>query len=96
VKFGGQIEIPDEHHTILGLFFNQKNIDQDYKSHKTGCFICFASLLQIFPQNFKFKRLIPLEKIKIADIIIILERSQKRVIDKIEVKMLGKNQNGTT
>jgi hypothetical protein len=54
------------------------------------------SLLQIFPQNFKFKRLIPLEKIKIADIIIILERSQKRVIDKIEVKMLGKNQNGTT
>jgi hypothetical protein len=39
---------------------------------------------------------IPLEKIKIADISIILERSQKCVIDTIEVKMLGKNQNGTT
>jgi hypothetical protein len=40
--------------------------------------------------------LIPLENIKIADISIILERSQNCVIDKIEVKMLGKNQNGTT
>jgi hypothetical protein len=38
---------------------------------------------------------IPLEKIKISDISIILERYQKCVIDKIEVKMLGKNQNGT-
>jgi hypothetical protein len=54
------------------------------------------SLLQTFPPNFEFKRLIPLEKIKIADISIILERSQKCVIDKIVVKMLGKNQNGTT
>ena len=54
------------------------------------------SLPQTFPQNFEFKRLIPLEEIKIADISIILERSQKCVIDKIEVKMLGKNQNGTT
>jgi hypothetical protein len=40
--------------------------------------------------------LIPLENIKIADISIILERSQNCVIDKIEVKMLGKNKNGTT
>jgi hypothetical protein len=54
------------------------------------------SLLQTFRQNFEFKRLIPVEKIKIADISIILERSQKCVIDKIEVKMVGKNQNGTT
>ena len=54
------------------------------------------SLLQTFPQNSEFKRLIPLENIKIADISIILERSQKCVIDKIEVKMLGKTQNGTT
>jgi hypothetical protein len=54
------------------------------------------SLLQTFPPIFEFKRLIPLEKIKIADISIILERSQKCVIDKIVVKMLGKNQNGTT
>ena len=54
------------------------------------------SLLQIFPQNFEFKRLIPLEKIKIADISIILKRPQKCVIDKIEVKMFDKNQNGTT
>jgi hypothetical protein len=49
------------------------------------------SLLQItFRQNFEFKRLIPLERIKIADISIILERSQKCVIDTIEVKMLKK------
>jgi hypothetical protein len=48
------------------------------------------------PPKFWIQRLIPLEKIKIADINIILERSQKCVIDKIEVKMLGKNQNGTT
>jgi hypothetical protein len=34
-------------------------------------------LLQTFPKNFEFKLLIPLEKIKIADISIILERSQK-------------------
>jgi hypothetical protein len=55
------------------------------------------SLLQTFPPNFEFKRLIPLEKIKIADISIIWESSQKCVIDKIErVKILGKNQNGTT
>ena len=33
---------------------------------------------------------IPLEKIKIADISIMLERSQKYVFDKSEVKMLGK------
>ena len=45
------------------------------------------SLLQTFPPNFEFKRLIPLEKIKIADISIILKRSQKCVIDKIEVKI---------
>jgi predicted transcriptional regulator len=54
------------------------------------------SLLQTFSKNFEFKRLIPLEKIKIAEISIILERSQKCVIGKIQVKMLGKNQNGTT
>jgi hypothetical protein len=54
------------------------------------------SLLQTFPQNSEFKRLIPPENIKIADISIILERSQKCVIDKVEVKMLGKIQNGTT
>ena len=53
-------------------------------------------VLQTFRQNFEFKRLIPFEKIKIADISVILERSQKCVIDKIEVKMLGSNQNGTT
>jgi hypothetical protein len=50
--------------------------------------------IQTLPQNSEFKRLIPLENIKIADISIILERSQRWVIDKIEVKMLGKNQNG--
>jgi hypothetical protein len=54
------------------------------------------SLLQTFRQSFEFKRLIPFEKIKIADISIILEHSQKGVIEKIEVKMLGKNQNGTS
>jgi hypothetical protein len=53
-------------------------------------------VLQTFRQNFEFKRLIPFENIKIADISVILERSQKCVIDKIEVKMVGKNQNGTT
>jgi hypothetical protein len=52
------------------------------------------SLLQTLPQNSEFKRLIPLANIKIADISIILERSQKRVIDKIEVKMLRKNKTG--
>ena len=51
---------------------------------------------KIYHFNFEFERLIPLEKIKIADISIIFECSQKCVIDKIEVKMLGKNQNGTT
>jgi hypothetical protein len=54
------------------------------------------SLVKAFRQNFETKRLIPPEKIKIADASIILERSQKCVIDKIEVKMLGKNQNGTS
>jgi predicted dinucleotide-utilizing enzyme len=49
------------------------------------------SLLQKFPQNFEFKRLILPEKIKIADINIILDPSQKCVIHQIEVKMLGKN-----
>jgi hypothetical protein len=34
-------------------------------------------LLQTFLKNFEFKRLIPLEKINIADISIILKRSQK-------------------
>jgi hypothetical protein len=48
------------------------------------------SLLQTFPPNFEFKQLIPLEKIKIADSSIILEHSQKCVVDEIEVKMLGK------
>jgi uncharacterized membrane protein YgaE (UPF0421/DUF939 family) len=43
------------------------------------------SLLQTFPPNFEFKRL--RKKIKIADISIILKRSQKCVIDKIEVKI---------
>jgi hypothetical protein len=52
------------------------------------------SLLQTFPQNSEFKRLIPLANIKIADISIILERSQKRVIDKIEVKCLVKIKTG--
>jgi hypothetical protein len=36
---------------------------------------CMSSL-QTFPQNFEFKRLTSLEKIKIAHISIILERSQ--------------------
>jgi uncharacterized protein YaiL (DUF2058 family) len=49
------------------------------------------SLLQTFPPNFEFKQLIPLEKIKIADSSIILEHSQKCVVDKIEVKMLVKS-----
>jgi hypothetical protein len=47
-------------------------------------------LLQKFPQNFEFKRLIPVEKIKIADINMIFEPSQKCVTGKIEVKMRGK------
>ena len=48
------------------------------------------SLQQTFPQNSEFKRLIPLENIKIADISI----SQKCVIDKIEVKCLVKIKTG--
>jgi hypothetical protein len=39
---------------------------------------------------------VPLENIQIADIGIILECSQKCVIDKTQVQILGKNQNGTT
>jgi hypothetical protein len=46
--------------------------------------------------GFTNSRLIAPEKITIADVSIILERSQKCVIEKIEVKMLGKNQNGAT
>jgi hypothetical protein len=80
-----------EHHTIRGL--HQKNVKQE--SQNWVVYMICMSPLQIFPQNFEFKRLISLEKMKIADISIILERSQKYVLDKIEVKMLGKNQNGT-
>jgi hypothetical protein len=40
------------------------------------------------------KRLIPVEKIKLANVRIIFERSYNSVIDKIEVKMLGKYQKG--
>ena len=55
------------------------------------------SFPQTFPKNFESSDyIIPLEKIKIADISIILERSEQCVIDKIEVRMFGKNQNGTT
>ena len=53
------------------------------------------SLLQTFPQNFEIKRLISLKNIKITDISIILEHCLKCVINKIVVKMLGKNQNRT-
>jgi hypothetical protein len=48
------------------------------------------SLQQTFPQNFEFKRLIPFKKIKIAGAL------KMCYADKIEVKMFGKNQNGTT
>jgi hypothetical protein len=45
------------------------------------------SLLQTFPQNFEFKRFTSA---------LFWSALKKRVIDKIEVKMLGKYKNGTT
>jgi hypothetical protein len=70
---GGQIEIPDEHHTILELHLKSEKIKT--RVTKLGVYMFCLSLLQTFRQNFEFKRLIPLEKINIADISIILERS---------------------
>jgi hypothetical protein len=58
---GGQIEIADEHHTILGLPLKQE-------SQNWVFYMLCMPLLQTFSSNFEFKRLIPLEKIKIADI----------------------------
>jgi hypothetical protein len=43
------------------------------------------SLLQTFRQNFEFKQLIPLEKIKIADISIILERFQLHYVKRVSL-----------
>jgi hypothetical protein len=79
-------------HTILGLHLKPEK----FKTRVTilGIFIsftCFACHYYKNSPQILSKRLIPLEKIKIADISITLERSQKCVIDKIEVKMLGKN-----
>jgi hypothetical protein len=93
---GDKIEIPDKHHTILGLHAHLKQKYLKQESQNWVFYMFCMSLLQTFPQNFEFKRWIPLEKIKVADISIILERSQKCVTGKIVLKMLGKNQNGTT
>jgi hypothetical protein len=60
---------------------------------KLGVLYILHVITSTFPPNFEFKQLI---KHQNADISIILEHSQKCVIDEIEVTMLGKNQNGTT
>ena len=70
---GGQIEIPDKHHTILALHLKPEKIKQE--SQNWVFYMFCMSLLQTFRQSFEFKRLIPFEKIKIADISIILEPS---------------------
>ena len=74
VMHGGQIEIQDEHHTILGLHLKPEKFKT--RVTKLGVYMFCMSSLQTFPKNFEFKRLISLEKIKIAHISIILERSQ--------------------
>ena len=79
-------------HAILGLHLKPEK----FKTRVTKLsvlYVLHVITIQTFPKNFELKRSIPLEKIKIADISIILERSQKCVIDKIEVKMFGKYQN---
>ena len=61
---------------FLGYTWIQKNLKQESQDSQNWVFYTFCmSLLQTFPQNFEIKRLIPLEKIKIVDISIILERS---------------------
>jgi hypothetical protein len=63
---------------FLDYTWIQKNLKQESQDSQKWVFYTFCmSLLQTFPQNFEIKRLIPLEKIKIVDISIILERSQK-------------------
>ena len=91
---GGKLKSRMNATQFLGYTWNQKNLKQE--SQNWVFYMFCMSLLQTFPQNFEFKRWIPLEKIKVADISIILERSQKCVTGKIVLKMLGKNQNGTT
>jgi hypothetical protein len=59
---------------FLGYTWIQKNLEQESQDSQNWVFYTFCmSLLQTFPLNFEIKRLIPLEKIKIVDII--LERS---------------------
>jgi hypothetical protein len=71
VKFGSavmgdKIEIPDKHHTILGLHAHLKQKYLKQESQNWVFYMFCMSLLQTFPQNFEFKRLIPLEKIKVG------------------------------
>ena len=72
--YWGQNEIPDEHPTILGLHLKPESLKQ--KSQNSVFYMFCMSLLRTFPKKFEFKELIFLEKIKIADISVILERSQ--------------------
>jgi hypothetical protein len=74
---GGKLKSRMNTTQFLGYTWNQKNLKQ--KSQNWVFYTFCMSLLQTFPKNFEFKRLIPLEKIKIANISIILERSQKCV-----------------
>jgi hypothetical protein len=71
---GGQIEIPDEHHTILGLHLKPEKFKT--RVTKLGVLYVLHVITTNIPQNFEFKRLTSLEKIKIAHISSILERSQ--------------------
>jgi hypothetical protein len=53
----GQIEIPDEHHTILGLHLKPEKF-------KNWVFYMFCmSSLQTFPQTFEFKRVLKRSKL---------------------------------
>jgi hypothetical protein len=84
VKFGSAVmggKLKSQMNTtqFLGYTWNQKNLKQE--SQNWIFYMFCMSLLQTFPQNFEFKRLISLEKIKIAHISIILECSQKCIID---------------
>jgi hypothetical protein len=101
VNFGNHIVksgLINEQHTILGLHLNWP---EKFKTRvtKLGVLYVLHVITTNIPPKFwliALERLIALEKIKITDISIILERSKKCVINKIEVKILGKNQNGTT
>jgi hypothetical protein len=71
---GGRIESQMNTTQFLGYPWNQKILRQE--SQNWVFYMFCMSLPQTFPQNFEFKRFIPIKNIKIADICIILERSQ--------------------